>query len=247
MNISLKLITLALLLNWAPLQADHHAAPTQAVAMESAICQLNPGKSMDDFNDALETFKTWAKNNDYNTLMTVNTPLYIGGGTDIDILMLEFTNYENMGAGWDKIGQTGAEMLTAVDAAASCRRALAHYFPFHAADGIAEDDDRVLVVNWCTRHEGVSWDDLNAVHRSWEFDDMTGYAGMIIPALGIRDGDYPGEFGHLRVYKDAAALLAVQNQIANEGGWRPREDYFDNYADCAGSNAYLQSVVTSPN
>jgi len=108
MNISLKLITLALLLNWAPLQADHHAAPTQAVAMESAICQLNPGKSMDDFNGALETFKTWAKNNDYNTLMTVNTPLYIGGGTDIDILMLEFTNYENMGAGWDKIGQTGA-------------------------------------------------------------------------------------------------------------------------------------------
>lgn len=58
MNISLKLITLALLLNWAPLQADHHAAPTQAVAMESAICQLNPGKSMDDFNGALETFKT---------------------------------------------------------------------------------------------------------------------------------------------------------------------------------------------
>ena len=96
MNISRKLITLALLLNWAPLQADHHAAPTQAVAMESAICQLNPGKSMDDFNGALETFKTWAKNNDYNTLMTVNTPLYIGGGTDIDILMLEFTNYENM-------------------------------------------------------------------------------------------------------------------------------------------------------
>ena len=240
-------ISLAAVLLSATTLADHHAPATQAVAMESAICSFQEGKSMGDLNQALDVFKSWAKANDYNTLMTLNTPLYIGGGVDIPVLMLEFTSYENMGAGWDKIGETGSDMLAAVDSAVDCNRALAHYFPFHAAEGIADDTDRVLVVNWCTRLEGVSWDDLNKVHRSWEFDDQTGYAGMIVPALGIRDGDFPGEFGHLRVYKDAAALLAVQNNIANEGGWRPREDYFDNVADCTGPNAYLQTVITSPN
>ena len=71
---------------------------------------------------------------------------------------------------------------------------------------------------------------------------------MIVPALSIRDGDFPVEFGHLRVYKkDAAALLAVQNHIANEGGGRPRGDYVDHVADCSGPDAYLQTVITSPN
>jgi len=247
MHIKQFVLTLTVSLGVTLAQADNHAPPTQAVAMESAICNFNENKTMADLNDALGVFKGWADGNDYNTLLTLNTPLYIGGGSSIPVLMLEFTSYANMGEGWDKIGETGADMLAAVDSAVSCQRALAHYFPLHAAEGIAEDTDRVLVVNWCNRHDGVSWDDLSQVHRGWEFDDNTGYAGMIVPALGIRDGDFPGEFGHLRVYKDAATLLAMQNNIANEGGWRQREDYFDNVADCSGPNAYLQTVITSPN
>ena len=100
-------ISLAAVLLSATTLADHHAPATQAVAMESAICRFQEGKSMGDLNQALDVFKSWAKANDYNTLMTLNTPLYIGGGVDIPVLMLEFTSYENMGAGWDKIGVTG--------------------------------------------------------------------------------------------------------------------------------------------
>ena len=37
-----------------------------------------------------------------------------------------------------------------------------------------------------------------------------------------------------------------KNKISNEEGWRQREEYFDTYADCAGGNAYLQSVVIRP-
>ena len=73
-------LTLTVSLGVTLAQADDHAPPTQAVAMESAICNFNENKTMADLNDALGVFKRWADGNDYNTLLTLNTPLYIGGG-----------------------------------------------------------------------------------------------------------------------------------------------------------------------
>ena len=229
-----------------PVQADDHEESVNALAMEAGICTLNPERNLEDLKASFEVLKKWAKENDYNTFSTLNTPLYVGGGLNIPILMLEFGTYESLGEGWDKIGENGQELLASFDDAVTCSRNLMHYFPMHSSESMATDDDRVLAVNWCTRHEGITWDAINEVHSSWSFNENIGHAGLIFPALGVRQGDYPGEFGHLRVYPDAAAMLAEQNKISNEEGWRQREEYFDNYADCAGANAYLQTVITRP-
>ena len=230
----------------SPIQADNHAETANAVAMEASICSLNKGKTLEDLNDFFMDLRKWAKKNDYNTFSTLNTPLYVGGGVDIPVLMLEFGSYKELGEGWDKIGENGQELLVSFENIVSCSRNLSHYYPMHSNKSMASDDDRVLAVNWCTRHEGVSWDEINEVHASWSWNENIGHAGLIFPALGVRQGDFPGEFGHLRVYPDAAAMLAEQNKISNEEGWRQREEYFDKYADCAGGNAYLQRVVIRP-
>ena len=230
----------------SPLQADDHGEATDALAMESSICTLNDGKTIEDLDSFFKVFKKWAKKNDYNTFLTVNTPLYVGGKIDIPVLMLEFGSYQELGEGWDKIGENGQELLASLDDVVTCSRNLSHYFPMHSSESMDSDDERVLVVNWCSRHEGVSWDKINEVHAGWSFNENIGHAGLIFPALGVRHGDFPGEFGHLRVYPDAAAMLDEQNKISNEEGWRQREKYFDTSANCAGGNAYLQSVVIRP-
>jgi len=230
----------------SPLQADNHAEAANAIAMEAAICSLNEGKTLEDLDGVFKVLKKWAKKYDYNTFIALNTPLYVGGKNNIPVLMLEFASYKELGEGWDKIGEKGQDLLASFDSVVTCSRNLSHYFPMHSSESMASDDDRVLVVNWCSRHEGVSWDQINKVHASWSFNENIGHAGLIFPALGVRQGDFPGEFGHLRVYPDAAAMLAEQSKISNEEGWREGEEYVDTYADCAGGNAYLQRVMVRP-
>ena len=227
-------------------RADNHSEMQNAVAMESSICSLNAGKTMDDVDEFYSKFKKWAKKNDYKTFHTMNKPLYVGGGVDIPMLLIEFGSYQEMGQGWDKVSKNGQDLLAFFEETLTCSRNLAHYFPMHSSEAMATDDERVLAVNWCTRHDGISWDEINQVHASWSWNENIGHAGLIFPALGVRQGDFPGEFGHLRVYPDAEAMLSEQNKISNEEGWRQREDYFDNYADCAGANAYLQTVEVRP-
>ncbi len=95
---------------------------------------------------------------------------------------------------------------------------IVHYFVDHSAVVGAE----ALANYWCKV--------APKTNANWEMDQ----------------GYFPGEFGHLRVYPDASAMLAEQNRISNEEGWRQREEYFDTYADCAGGNAYLQRVMVRP-
>ena len=109
--------------------ADHHQAPAQALAMEAAVCNLNEGRSEKDLDRAFDAFKVWAKKINYDTYLTRNTPLYTSGQTQLDLLVLEFTSYEQMGKGWDQIAENGQEMLAGFDRAATCRRTLSHYLP----------------------------------------------------------------------------------------------------------------------
>jgi hypothetical protein len=62
--------------------------------MESAICTLNDGKTLEDLDGTFKVLKKWAKKNDYNTFIALNTPLYVGGNIDIPVLMIEFASYK---------------------------------------------------------------------------------------------------------------------------------------------------------
>jgi hypothetical protein len=105
-----------------------------------------------------------------------------------------------------------------------------------------------MTFNWCTRQDGVSWDQLNAKHQALlagRADDSPAKSWTIMfPGLGVRNTI--GEFAHLVSYADVAGLTASQNALANQEGWRQREDYYTSYADCTGENVYQVEVLNRP-
>jgi hypothetical protein len=58
--------------------------------------------------------------------------------------------------------------------------------------------------------------------------------------------DAPGEFANILSFEDANGLMAWQNNLANNGGWRMREDYMTSYASCSGDNVYYAEVLNRP-
>ena len=105
-----------------------------------------------------------------------------------------------------------------------------------------------MTIDWCTRREGVSADQLIAKHQEyaadWTADSPIKAWSTLYPSLGIRNA--PGEFAHMLSFTDANGLMAYQNAISNEGGWRQRMDYMTSYADCIGENVYSARVLNRP-
>jgi hypothetical protein len=94
----------------------------------------------------------------------------------------------------------------------------------------------------------VTWDALNARHQMGVAnrpDDSPVKAWTVMfPGLGNRNP--LGEFAHLVTYLDAHGLMAAQNALANEEGWRNRADYYASYASCSGENVYAMEVLHRP-
>ena len=159
---------------------------------------------------------------------------------------MEFSSFEGMATAWKKIWADDPQFLENFDKTVSCSRSLMHYYPMHTNTELEPDDDRVMGVNWCTRKPGVTWDQLSKQHREFSFGPDVIYWGAAGPSLGIRDGDMPGEFAHLAVFSDIEGLMRYENQVANEDGWRRREAYYQNFAECTGTNVYRQEVINRP-
>ena len=70
--------------------------------------------------------------------------------------------------------------------------------------------------------------------------------GVMFPAKGMREGDYPGEFAHMMLFTDMTALMRYQEDFTNGGGWRAREEYYKNFASCTGENVYSSRVINRP-
>ena len=86
-----------------------------------------------------------------------------------------------------------------------------------------------------------------ARHRTYR-DGLTDDAamqwwGIGYPSAGARKGQFPGEFYHWNTYADMKAYAKAQNNLANNEGWRGRQDYYDSYADCSGELLMTHKIV----
>ena len=129
---------------------------------------------------------------------------------------------------------------------ATCNRSMHRYY--HQYTKYSEDTSRVLSINWCSKKEAVSMESLMAKHLSFTNppNPHTLHWGIAAPAWGVRSGDIQGEFAHFVGYADMKAALADQKDIATEGGWKQRRDYFNSYADCSGENLRKFDIANMP-
>ena len=229
--------------------ADGHEKPdsgAEAMAMETAVCSFTDGKTYADFQKVVDKFKKWAADSDYNTYFVSNTPLYASPQATPDLVLMEFSSFEGIATAWRKIWADEPQFLESFEKTMSCSRSLMHYYPIYSNTELEPDEDRIMGVNWCTRKPGVTWDQLSKRHQELSFGADVIYWGAVGPSLGIRDGDMPGEFAHLAVFSDIEGLMRYEDQVANENGWRQREAYYQNFAECTGTNVYRQGVINRP-
>ena len=231
--------------------ADNHTSNSedtnqQALAVETSICTFNEDKDISDLNNAINSFKNWAAGADYPSYLVMNTPLYVSSQTNAEVALQEFASFKNMATAWNKVWEDNPEFVSELGEAVSCGRSFSHYFPLHTNQNLEPDDDRIMVINWCTKNEGVSWDQMSAKHDTFNFSDDIIYWGLMFPSAGTRDGDLPGTFAHYGVYNSIDAFMKAENTRANEGGWQLRADYYTSYANCTGTNVYQQTVISRP-
>jgi hypothetical protein len=218
------------------------------------MCSLRSGNSMDEYDEMFNAYIKWSKDNDVETLVLRATPMFggpaPGAGVQFGWIDMLVAPFSVLGAGWDKWLTTkdGQKLNAQWQASAECRVSVNPAFNLHLDRDALKGDTRVMTFNWCTRRDGVTWDQMNARHAeilAGRPDDAPMKSWSIMyPGLGIRNP--LGEFAHLGSYANAEGLMASQNALANEEGWRRREEYFATFANCIGQNVYHVEVLNRP-
>lgn len=230
-------------------------ALNQANAMQMQLCTLKPGKTMANYDRVVNGYIEWSKENDVEVFFIRAMPLFMsanpGGGPQFDFMELLVSPYDVSADGWTKwLGtEDGQKLNDQWQDTADCRVAM-NSGRIHVIDqeALANTDERVMTFNWCSRHEGVSVDQLRAKHQQmaseWTTASPVKAWLTMVPGLGGRNT--PGDFAHILSFDSINSLMAWQNIQANEQGWRQRVDYEASYAHCTGENAYYGQVLNRP-
>ena len=226
----------------------------QANALQMQLCSLKPRKSMADYDRVINGYIKWSEENDVEVYVLRLTPMFggpePGSNVQFDFIEMLISSYDRTGAGWDKWMTTdsGRKLNEQWAAAADCRVAINPMFNQFLDEDALASDTRVLTIDWCTANEGVTADQLIARHdemAAGRTDDSPVVAwNIFLPGLGIRNA--PGNFAHLLSFADTQGLMAYQNAIANEDGWRQRQAYYRDFATCTGENVYQGRVLNRP-
>jgi hypothetical protein len=241
--------------------ADQHG-PTYAGmdlskgnALQMNLCTLKGNKTMTNYNRVFGNYVQWSKKNNAEVFAMRATPIFGGAnpadGVSYDFIDMLISSYTTSGDAWTKwlTTEDGQKVAEQWNETADCRSVLNPAFIVYIdQNALSGRDDRVMTINWCTRREGVTWDQINAQHQR-SAESLTSEAALkawtiMFPGLGMRNA--PGEFAHIVSYEDANGLARRQNNLANEEGWRRREDYNAVYAQCGGENVYYAEVVNRP-
>ena len=224
-------------------------------SLQLNLCSLKPGKSMSNYNRVMNSYLEWSRENDVELFVLRATPMMMSpapnGGGNFDFMDMLIGPYEVSGRSWSAwlASEDGRQINGQWLDTADCRVAVnAAFIAVIDRETLSNSDTRVMSFNWCSRHEGVSWDQLNAKHRElaadWTSDSPVKAWSIVYPGLGSRNT--PGQYAHLLSFADANGLMARQNAIANDGGWRVRDDYETAYAECVGENVYSVEVLNRP-
>lgn len=227
----------------------------QGNALQMNLCTLQPRKSMSDLDRVIGAYIDWSKEHNAEVFVIRATPIFGGpspdGGVDYDWIDFLIGPYSVSGDAWTKwlTGEAGQEINADWLETANCRVVVNPAFIMVLdQEALSSRDDRVMTINWCTRNDGVTTDQMIARHQqmasTWTTDSPIKAWSIMYPGLGVRNPI--GEFAHILSFEDANGLMAWQNAIANEEGWRQRQDYFTSYADCVGENVYYGEVLNRP-
>lgn len=258
---ALKQVVLGSVLTCAApfLAADDHETfaggidPAEPMSVQIQLCTLNDGKSMRDYDAMSARYRKWAKKNDAEVALIRQYPFATHNMPDnpypADFVEFLVTDFENSGSGWDKWMSTkeGQKLNAEWQDIATCSLKFAAMFTNWAdVEAINTDDSRMVTWNWCTRREGVSHDDLNAMHARVVENNPDGLGNIgwftMYPLIGGASAS--GEFAHVVVYPDMAGVMTRMDQFAN-GGWRDRMEYYK-LADCTGEALMMEEVLSRP-
>ena len=259
MKYSLLALSLVIAL---PALADNHERRyggmnlAEGNSAQMQLCSLRARKSEADYNKVMNGYIQWSKDNGVPVYVLRMTPLFQSPPPPnvdmafewIDMLISPFGR---AGEGWDKwlTTDSGQRLNDQWQATADCRVSMNTLFnQVIDNEALAATDTRVITFNWCTVNPGVTADSLIARHdmmASSRTDDSPVKAwNIMLPGIGNRNP--PGDFAHMLSFADVKGLMAWQNGMANEGGWRRRQEYYRGYAQCTGENAYTARVLNRP-
>ena len=212
-----------------------------AVSLTAHICTLKNDASMKDIARIDNKLHKFMDDNDIRGMRQILAPLF-ATGTSYDYIAFDFMTWAQFGKNWDLALKTkvGNGLMADYAEVEDCDAMIASVFPLMRKESNFQLTSSISVVEWCTRMPGVSQQQLGEKHRTVaaETKDSTTatWWGVGYQAGGLRDGLFPGDFFHLVSYPDMNAFAASRNDIANNGGWKMRSDYYTSYADCSGEH-----------
>ncbi len=226
----------------------------QANAVQMQLCTLKPGKSMANYDRVVNGYIEWSKENDVEVFFLRATPLFVSqpeNAPPFDFMEMLVSPFNVSADGWSKwlSSEEGQKLNEQWQDTADCRVSM-NSGRIHVIDqeALAATDERILTFNWCSRNDGVSTDQVIAKHQQmaagWTKEAPVKAWLTLVPMLGNRNA--PGGFAHLLSFENMQGLMAWQNNMANEQGWRQRQDYEVSYAACTGDNAYHARVLNRP-
>ena len=254
MGMKIILTTLVLsLLSTAAVQAKEPSSNWivdigDAISHTAHLCTLKNGGTMQDIERIDKKLNGFLDAQDIKGFRQILTPLF-AAGAKYDYIAFDFMAWDEFGKEWDLwLGsKKGAAIAAEYAAIEDCDAIVSAAFPLMRKPEIADDDSRIVTVEWCTRKEGVTQDQLAAKHQQVakaNADRTTaGWWGVGYPQAGVRDNLFPGDFYHLVNYSDMKAFAAAKNSIANNNGWRARAEYYFKFADCTGEHTFTAETV----
>ena len=222
--------------------------------IQAQMCTLSDGVTQKDYDIFLQDYFAWSRKHDVEVTFIRQNALFTHANAKnpnpYDFVEFLVADHKTSGAGWDKWLTTkdGQKLAKRWSKLAKCHVKMANTEMIWAnTDEMNSDRDRVVTWNWCTRKDGISWDQLSAKHRSVAASagDNRSNIGRaaFYPHLG--GANAPGEYAHIVIYPDVEALMERGARHA-QGGWRGLDDYYTSYADCSGESASLETILYQP-
>lgn len=231
----------------AALADDHAADPGEMVTLN--LCTLNPGNTLADVEKFQNSWIKWAKSRDIDLFNEILTPLMINtsGTPTLDFIELSVTSYADGGRMWADWNETkkGQKMAQQWSEMANCSARVNHLVTkYQDPDADTNDRSRVVTFTRCEIHDGVTGDDMRAVHQRGidrRSDTATNmFWGLLLPRAG--GDDARNVFRHANVYSDMqsyVAQLATHSQRA-----QMIRDYNQRYAQCDKPTIWASNVLS---
>ena len=235
-------------------RADHHESQAAALPENSFaainLCHLNEGKTMSDVARLNEKWFAWTKSENMEPFSLLLTPFVTASSRanpGYDFIEIITNDYETGGRLWQAAlrSKKGLALDEEWREITTCYTRINHLvFKYMDQAALSSTDERIVTFNRCEIREGVTGDQMRAVHqrgldrRSEQSTNI--FWGLLLPAAG----GPRGEFRHMMTYPDFPAYTAsLSNSLA---GSAFRREYNTHYAQCDGPSVWVARVQHRP-